>query len=157
MAGPDIQELGQWGPEDPRYDRAVRDVPRILTRLSGTALLVLLVAITPASLQPSTGAVSLPHADKVLHFLAYLGVAGLAVPALSGRARPAFALAVLWGVGIEAAQGLMALGREASGLDILANTAGASLGAWAALAALRALATRTWARPASRGAGEGGP
>lgn len=157
MAGRDAHELGQWGPENPRHDRTVRDVPRILTLVSGLALLGLLALVTVASLQPSTGAVSLPHADKALHFLAYAGVAGLAVPTLCARARMAFALAVLWGAGIEAAQGLMALGREASGLDILANTAGAALGAWVSLAALRVLASRGRARRDSRPTGYRGP
>lgn len=68
--------------------------------------------------------------DKVQHFGAYLALGGLAGLALPGRPRLAFSLLVGLGVTVEFGQMLMGLGRHGSGLDALANVAGAGLGVW---------------------------
>ena len=106
-------------------------------RASASALLFALLAlITVVSLQPGTGAVPLfPHIDKLEHFAAYFAVAGLAVPAFR-NALLAFALAALWGAGVEVLQATVAADRDASVLDAAANTAGALAGVWASRSAL---------------------
>ena len=124
---------GRWrGGTVPRPPSAIR--------LLAFALLVSLLAlITAVSLQPGTGAVPLfPHIDKLEHFLAYLAVAALALPAFR-NALFALALAALWGAGVEVLQETVATGRDASVLDAAANTAGALAGVWASRSALRRL------------------
>lgn len=79
------------------------------------------------SAQPATGA-GLPHPwDKAAHFLAYL-VLGLLLRLGLGRFSPAFLLAAFYGVVDEAHQSLVP-GREAFGLDLVADFLGAYAGA----------------------------
>jgi VanZ family protein len=66
--------------------------------------------------------------DKVLHFFAYFGLAGLAAAALKGRPgtfRAVLGLIAL-GIVLEFVQG--AVGRDESAYDALANACGAVLG-----------------------------
>ena len=105
-------------------------LPAPITWLARILLVALLLLITWASLRPPPPMVGPNGADKVVHFLAYAAVAALALG--SGmRAWTAVALAVLWGAGVEVAQGLGANGRTPSVADGVANT----LGALAAVAA----------------------
>ncbi|WP_234553521.1 VanZ family protein [Thermus caliditerrae] len=77
------------------------------------------------SSQPATG-MGLPHPwDKGAHFLAYLFL-GLLLRLGLGRFLPAFLLAALYGALDEWHQSFVP-GREAFGLDLLAD----ALGAWA--------------------------
>lgn len=79
------------------------------------------------SSQPATGA-GLPHPwDKVAHFLAYL-LLGLLLRLGLGPFLPAFFLAALYGVVDEWHQSFVP-GREAFGLDLLADALGAWVGA----------------------------
>ena len=90
---------------------------------SGVACIVLIVVL---SLKPSVS-VGVSVSDKVLHFAAYfvvMGCFGIGLQRIS-LARLFIAIAG-FGVGIEIAQGLMAMGRTFSGYDMLANVAGAA-------------------------------
>ncbi|WP_114313987.1 VanZ family protein [Thermus caldifontis] len=79
------------------------------------------------SSQPATG-VGLPHPwDKGAHFLAY-GLLGFLLGVALRDFRPAFFLAALYGVVDEWHQSFVP-GREAFGLDLLADFLGAYLGA----------------------------
>lgn len=79
------------------------------------------------SSQPATGA-GLPHPwDKGAHLLAY-ALLGFLLGRGLGRFRPAFLLAALYGVVDEGHQSFVP-GREAFGLDLLADFLGAYLGA----------------------------
>jgi len=85
--------------------------------------------------QPATG-MGLPHPwDKGAHFLAY-GLLGFLLGVAFGDFRPALLLAALYGVVDEWHQSFVP-GREAFGLDLLADFLGAYFGArgagrWAA-------------------------
>ncbi|GLQ20693.1 VanZ family protein [Algimonas porphyrae] len=98
---------------------------RILAVAVATVILVL-------SLQPFTGSLGVNHADKVQHLLAYGLLAGLMALGWP-RCRPVWivAIAALFGLGVELAQGVMSQGRTASGLDALANLIGALLASFA--------------------------
>lgn len=76
--------------------------------------------------------------DKLLHFAAYFGLAGIAAVALGGRLRPAlwaaFALAVFGGI-LEIVQSFV--GRDAEWGDEFANVIGVCTGLGAALLILR--------------------
>ncbi|WP_117238535.1 VanZ family protein [Thermus sediminis] len=79
------------------------------------------------SAQPAPGA-GLPHPwDKRAHLLAY-ALLGLLLGRGLGRFRPAFLLALLYGLVDEAHQGFFP-GREVSFWDLLADAFGAYLGA----------------------------
>lgn len=83
---------------------------------------------------------SIPHLDKALHFLAYLGLAMALAHALAGGRRQrflwAFVLAALYGISDEVHQAFVP-GRDASALDWLADAAGAWTGAFVYLAGRR--------------------
>jgi len=96
--------------------------------LAGGLFFAALVLITWQSLVAPTGAGGFAMQDKVVHFLAYGTVAGLGGIA-TRNVWGAALLAVIWGIGVEAAQAMMALGREASLGDVAANGAGALLAA----------------------------
>lgn len=79
------------------------------------------------SSQPATG-MGLPHPwDKGAHFLAY-GLLGFLLGVGLRDFRPAFFLAAMYGVVDEGHQSFVP-GREAFGLDLLADFLGAYLGA----------------------------
>ena len=124
---------GRWrGGTVPPLSSAIRILCAVL-------LVALLALITVVSLQPGTGAVPLfPHIDKLEHFAAYFAVAGLALPAFR-NVLFAFALAALWGVGVEVLQDVVATGRDASVSDAIANSLGALSGVWASRSVLRRL------------------
>jgi VanZ family protein len=80
---------------------------------------------------------SIPHLDKVLHFGAYAGLAGLLVLAIGPAALPgrqrfwlAWGIACLYGLSDEFHQSFVP-GRDVSALDWLADAVGALAGAWA--------------------------
>ena len=104
-----------------------------LLRVAAIGLAALILVL---SLLPISGQASVPHADKVQHFVAYGALAGLA-----GLGWPRAGLwvvaggAALFGVGVEIAQAITPTGRSFSGLDMLANAGGAGLAA---------LALRVW-------------
>jgi VanZ family protein len=80
--------------------------------------------------------------DKLLHFLAYFGLSGLATAAM-GRVRSALVIVLVLialGGALEIAQSFT--GRDAEWLDEAANAAGAILGALMGLAFLRLLGAR---------------
>ena len=99
-------------------------------------VLVLLVVLT--GLLPSSDLPSVSVNDKVEHFVAYAGLAlwfgGLTVP--NHYYRLALWLLVLGG-GIEIAQGVMHMGREADWHDFFADAVGVGAGLVACLAGLR--------------------
>jgi VanZ family protein len=103
---------------------------------------VIVALIVYVSLAP---AISLPlpsYSDKAEHFAAYCGLA-VWFTGLYARAqywRVVAALLAL-GLGLEIAQGVMALGRSAELLDMAANAAGVGVGLLLALAL-----TGNWAR-----------
>jgi hypothetical protein len=99
----------------------------------GLVLVVVVASLVPAG--------SLPHlgvTDKLEHMIAYGGLAlcygGLIAPRHYGYL--ALALLALGG-GIEIAQGLMGLGREADWRDFYADALGAAIGLSLCMAGLR--------------------
>ena len=100
-----------------------------------------LMVVVWGELTPHPPSLEVATSDKLLHFLAYFGLAGIATTAL-GRARAlqiAISLAVLGGA-LEILQGLT--GRDAELLDEVANALGAGLGTLAGLLFLRLIAKR---------------
>lgn len=96
---------------------------------TGTVLLAGLIAYI--SLIPAGGGGSFPHADKVMHFLAYGALAGglgLGWPRLGLRRVVLYAF--LFGAMVEVAQWLAPTGRTASLFDMIANGTGALLAAY---------------------------
>lgn len=94
---------------------------KILTAL---ALLVVLVM----SLRPSVNIGAPANFDKIMHLIAYAGLAGLARigwPKLWGGTL--FLILAAFGIGIEISQHLMALGRTGSIGDVVANLLGTAL------------------------------
>ena len=87
-----------------------------------------LVTVLVMSLRPSVNIGGPANMDKVLHLGAYGVLAGLARlgwPKLWGGT--IFLALALFGIAIEMAQHLMAVGRTGSLADIIANTLGAAL------------------------------
>ena len=77
---------------------------------------------------------NIPHKDKYVHFAFYFVMVVLWVlslsPAYASKRRlrlVVFSFAVFYGILIEICQGLLTNGRSADILDVLANTAGATL------------------------------
>jgi VanZ family protein len=100
---------------------------------AGLTLLVIIASLVPARDLPR-----LRISDKLEHVLAYLALAlwfgGLAAP----RAYLRLSLGLLaLGGGIEIAQGLMGLGRQADWYDFYADALGVALGLSLCLAGLR--------------------
>ena len=106
-------------------------MPTTMSHLFKALAVLAALAIAYASLQPTGGTQSIPHADKVLHLIAYGGLAGLI--GLGWWRLPlvwAVAVAAAFGAGVEIAQGVFTAGRTPSVADALANTLGAGLAAW---------------------------
>ncbi len=80
--------------------------------------------------------------DKLLHFIAYFGLAGIAATALGHGRRLAYAVLALIALGglLEILQGFT--GRDAEWLDEAANSLGAIAGALAGLLFLRLIRSR---------------
>lgn len=98
-------------------------------------------------LSPQAGALEFEVSDKVLHFTAYFGLAGMVCLALKADRRVLAAtlgLAALGGV-LEVLQGFT--GRDPSIFDELANIAGAFSGAACGWLALRVLRPKVLAAP----------
>jgi VanZ family protein len=96
---------------------------RMVAILFGCAILYL-------SLQPAGNTVGPLHADKVQHFLAYGALTFLTAfgwPKL--RLTIVVIMAIVFGIGIEIAQGLGGQGRMPSVLDAVANGVGAAISA----------------------------
>lgn len=85
------------------------------------------------SLTPSPPSAPGGLSDKVQHFTAYFLLAGLAGTAFPRRLLSIAALLIALGAGVELAQAGMALGRQGSWLDLLANIAGVASAAGLAL------------------------
>jgi VanZ family protein len=101
-----------------------------------TLLLLAYVSFEALRPEPVSG-VSLPHWDKVLHcgaFAALACTACLATPRTRRALVAVVAALLLYGVAIEALQSLIP-GREASGLDLLADGLGIAAGLACARAA----------------------
>lgn len=81
--------------------------------------------LTVLALQPASGAPGPLHADKVMHFIAYLQLTGFAyiITPHMRYFHGMCAVIVLYGLGIEIIQGFLPT-REASVGDFLANTLG---------------------------------
>lgn len=94
----------------------------------GAALCAALILFL--SLAPSDSLPRFQWSDKVQHFIAYVALSGPLLIAM-GRRRlwSVIALAAVFGVALEIAQGAMGLGRTFSLLDAVANTLGAVTGA----------------------------
>ncbi len=114
---------------------------RLLERLrplSALAALAAAAVIAHLSLAPPGEVSAPPISDKLLHFIAYGGLGGLAAAAAPmGRRLLAWGGATVYGAGLEIAQGLGAAGREASVLDAAANAAGAGAGVLALIGLAR--------------------
>lgn len=112
------------------------------------AVLVLVVVV--ASLVPGKDLPRLGINDKIEHITAYLGLSlwfgGLVVPRRYGLLGLAL---LLLGGGIEIAQGLMGLGRQADWHDFYADAAGVIVGLTMCLLGLRHWASwfERWLKP----------
>ncbi len=100
-----------------------------------------ILALTVASLTPGQDLPAITFNDKAAHFAAYfllaLNACALALP--TRKLRSLLLGIVLYGIVIEACQGLLIPGRHASLLDALANT----FGVIAAIAVYRYRKTRS--------------
>lgn len=113
--------------------------------LAGAVLCTLVIAVL--SLLPGGDLPKQNLNDKLNHFIAY-GVLMVLVTLARGRMAliGAMALIIVYGLGLEALQGVMPYGRSASWLDALANTGGVLIGGVVGLGAdqlLRHLARST--------------
>ena len=110
-------------------------LPMVLRRSARWLFLPALAVVVWGELKPSSPG---PEGwDKVLHFTAYFGLAGIATVALGNRRLAmwaALALAVFGGI-LEIVQGFV--GRDAEWSDELANVVGVCFGLAAGLAVLR--------------------
>ncbi len=110
-------------------------LPMVLRRSARWLFLPALAVVVWGELKPSSPG---PEGwDKVLHFTAYFGLAGIATVALGNRRLAmwaALALAVFGGI-LEIVQGFV--GRDAEWSDEMANVVGVCFGLAAGLAVLR--------------------
>lgn len=100
-----------------------------------------LMVVVWGELDPHPSSLEVTVSDKLLHFVAYFGLAGIATTALGYRRALQIwiSLALLGGV-LEIVQGLT--GRDAEWLDEAANAAGAGFGTLAGLLFLHLLGKR---------------
>jgi VanZ family protein len=90
---------------------------------------LLVLATLLVCLLPHVPGPSVQGADKVEHFIAYFGLTAWFASLVQRRAWASVILALLLlGAGIEVAQGLMNIGREASVWDFLAGAVGVAAG-----------------------------
>jgi VanZ family protein len=117
----------KWPDLGLRFDRLSRQ-ERPHDLFFRAAALGLATIIAVLSLLPISGEASIAHADKIQHLLAYGALAGLIGLGWPGQKLfKVFLIASLFGLGVEIAQALAPTGRTLSGLDMLANMAGAAL------------------------------
>jgi len=85
--------------------------------------------ITYGSLSSGSSLPSVENSDKILHLIAYSGLAWLAIPAFPRHTLwIIFCLIALLGIGIEFLQSQMSFGRQGSIYDVYANITGVALG-----------------------------
>lgn len=108
-----------------------------------TVFVLACLAVTWASLTPSSSLPGVTLWDKVEHAGAYLVLAALGAAAFPSRLRRLAAGLFLGGVGVEVAQSLMGVGRQGDPMDALANSVGIALGLGLALAARRLFLARS--------------
>lgn len=110
---------------------------KFLHRLAMLLFWPAIVLVTWGELTPSPPHLETHVWDKLLHFTAYFGLAGLAALSLKSRRTLVYAVLGLIAFGglLEIVQGMT--GRDADLLDEVANTLGAILGAFAGLILLR--------------------
>jgi len=97
-----------------------------LRRLAGLLALCWALLIVILSLSPAGAGASFPGADKVMHFLAYGGLAFLWGASAPHRPRPIIlGLVIAYGFAMELAQGAFTSLRTPSLLDAAANGFGA--------------------------------
>lgn len=108
---------------------------RALGLLAHGALVAGALAIAYLSLRPPPAEPGPLGADKAQHLIAYFALSLLAMIAWGRSAWVRVLIcAVAFGMAMEAGQALMPFGREASFLDMVANTLGAATGCALALA-----------------------
>ncbi len=109
-----------------------------LPMLGMIASIMLAAIIALASILPSAATTPMAGNDKLYHVLAYMALAGALLVWLGPQALlRAFILAFAYGALMELAQWLAPTGREASGLDMVANALGAGFGIMAGRFSLR--------------------
>lgn len=100
-----------------------------LRLLAAIAAIAIGVAIAWLSLEPPGTTPAPRFSDKIQHLIAYLVLAiPVAIAAGRGRLLLGLAICVAVGASLEGLQATMAVGREGSVADGLANAIGASLG-----------------------------
>jgi VanZ family protein len=108
--------------------------------LARAAFAVGVVAVIALSLMPSSAAPDTGINDKIGHFLAYFALALAGVTGFHGRRAQVMIVCGLIAIGVLMEVGqLFAPGRQASVLDIIANTLGVMCGTAVASAGLRML------------------
>jgi VanZ family protein len=107
-------------------------------RLAFWAFWPALIIVIWGELTPHPPRIDAP--DKLLHFLAYFGLSGIATTALGRQAVAVIFALIALGGALEIAQ--MFTGRDAEWLDEAANAAGAVLGALGGLLFLRLVGSR---------------
>lgn len=96
------------------------------------------------SLVPTELSSDITHFDKILHFVAYFGLAGLFMAGLPRRSIIMIILSIsVLGALIEILQTLMNLGRDGSIMDMMANSLGAICGAIIAHYILKSVGARS--------------
>ncbi|MEI9931276.1 MAG: VanZ family protein [Rhizomicrobium sp.] len=115
----------------------MRNMGRILQRLAIVLFWPAVIVVTWGELTPSPPPLALHVWDKLLHFTAYFGLAGLAALSLKSRRALIYAVLglILFGGLLEVIQGFT--GRDAEWGDEFANTLGAIVGAFSGSAFLR--------------------
>lgn len=118
----------------------VDSVTKHLPRLALIGMVLVTISIAVLSLLPGSDLPAPKLNDKLNHFIAYGVLAFLAVLARHHMSvLKVVLLAIIYGLALEALQGVMPYGRMASWLDALANTGGVLIGAVCALLAGRLL------------------
>jgi len=113
-----------------------RPVPAVLSHIMKCVVVAMAGVLAFESLMPAAEAVSLNNIDKVVHAVAYFGLAYcIAAGWRKSSLWFVFFVSAAFGAAMEAGQGLMDMGRSASPWDQLANTVGAAFAclAWVML------------------------
>ena len=111
-----------------------------LLRLTQFLFFAALVVVVAATVMPVPSMpVSVTWNDKILHFIAYFGLGILGGTGWPARRYALLLTMPLFGMALEAAQGVMAIGRYFEWYDGIANALGAFAGVAASLAVRRIL------------------